>query len=448
MTYETLVPYLKGLYLTLNSWRGGRDDEDWKVSPKRWKAILFARVANGMLSETELDLERNREEAVDAPALVKASPSLRRDVEALIFLFGPSLVPEVSIRSKSIMTIVYGFGDASGTGLGATFTCGGSFNFRIGVWGCAEDPESSNWKEFTNIVESLEDEALSGNLAGSEVYMFTDNSTVESCASRGSSSSEKLLGLVVRLHGLMTRSGVKIHIFHVAGTRMIAQGTDGVSRGYLGHEVMAGEAMVSHIPIHISAVDRSAENLVPWIRSWSGQSSLLLDEKGWFEAGHDIEGWRQDIVGFERPILSKRGQTYIWAPPPLAAEVATAEMRKARIKRQTSCHIVVCPRLCTTQWAKQLYRSADFVFEVPVGFSCWPAALHEPLLIGILFPFLSVKPWQIKGSPKMFAVGRELRKVLQESEVESGRVLRKLWLPCLNLQPMPEHMVRQLLLVK
>jgi hypothetical protein len=46
--------------------------------------------------------------------------------------------------------------------------------------------------------------------------------------------SEKLLGLVVRLHGLMTRSGVKIHIFHVAGTRMIAQGTDGVLRGYLG----------------------------------------------------------------------------------------------------------------------------------------------------------------------------------------------------------------------
>jgi hypothetical protein len=46
------------------------------------------------------------------------------------------------------------------------------------------------------------------------VYMFTDNSTVESCASRGSSSSPKLLDLVIRLQGLMTRSDVRIHIFH------------------------------------------------------------------------------------------------------------------------------------------------------------------------------------------------------------------------------------------
>jgi hypothetical protein len=101
------------------------------------------------------------------------------------------------------------------------------------------------------------------------------------------------------------------------------------------------------------------------------------------------------------------------------------ELRKARIKRQTACHVIVCPRLCTVQWAKQLYRSADFVFELPVGFSCWSIDMHEPLLIGILFPFLSVKPWQIKGSPKMFAVGRELRQVLVESEVGTRDLLRK-----------------------
>ena len=27
----------------------------------------------------------------------------------------------------------------------------------IGVWGSREDPESSNWKEFINVVESLEE---------------------------------------------------------------------------------------------------------------------------------------------------------------------------------------------------------------------------------------------------------------------------------------------------
>jgi hypothetical protein len=82
--------------------------------------------------------------------------------------------------------VVYGFGDASGTGLGSTFTCGLGFTYRIGVWGDDESDQSSNWKEFTNVVESLEEEAALGHLDHSEVFMFTDNSTVESCAVKGS----------------------------------------------------------------------------------------------------------------------------------------------------------------------------------------------------------------------------------------------------------------------
>lgn len=444
MTFETMIPYLKGLYLTLNSWREGRDENDWKLSAKKWRMILCARAEREGISEEELDFALKEQEDAEAPLLVRASPSLIHDLSALCFMMERKLAPQVSIRSRTVVTVVYGFGDASGSGLGATFTCGSGFNFRIGVWGADEGPESSNWKEFTNVVEALEDEAKAGNLEGSEVYMFTDNSTVESCASRGTSSSPKLLGLVIRLQGLMTRSDVKIHIFHVSGTRMIAQGTDGVSRGYLGQGVMAGESMVAHIPIHISAVARSS-NLVPWIRNWCGDDAVLLDEKGWFEAGHGIEGWETGRDGFERPKLAKGRKTYIWSPPPIAAEVALAELRKARIKRQTDCHIIVCPRLCTTQWAKQLYRASDFVFELPVGFSCWTSCMHEPLLIGILFPFLSVRPWQIKGAPKMFAVGRELRKVLEESEVGTRDLLCKLWTLGCDLSTMPEHMVRQLL---
>jgi hypothetical protein len=444
MTFETMIPYLKGLYLTLNSWREGRDDNDWKLSTKQWKMLLLTRAFNKGASEEELDLLSSEKEDAGAPALVRASPSLLRDLEALESLMHQGSAPEVSIRSRTVVTIVYGFGDASGSGLGATFTCGVGFNFRIGVWGADEGPESSNWKEFTNIVESLEDEAKTGNLEGSEVYMFTDNSTVESCAGKGSSSSPKLLELVIRLNALMTTRDIKIHIFHVAGTRMIAQGTDGVSRGYLGQGVMAGETMVAHVPIHLSAEDRSP-NLVPWIRSWCGEKAILLDQRGWFEAGHDIEGWQMGRDQFERPVLSTGRRTYIWAPPPIASEIMMEELRKARIKRQTACHVIVCPRLCTVQWAKQLYRSADFVFELPVGFSCWGIDMHEPLLIGILFPFLSVKPWQIKGSPKMFAVGRELRQVLLESEMGTRDLLCKLWALGCDLSTMPEHMVRQLL---
>ncbi len=106
------------------------------------------------------------------------------------------------------------------------------------MWGAKDDPELSNWKEFTNIVESLEEEAKLGHLVNAEVVMFTDDSTVEACATKGSSSSPKLLALVVRLFALTSKVGIKVNVVHVAGTRMIAQGTDGVSRGYLGQGVI------------------------------------------------------------------------------------------------------------------------------------------------------------------------------------------------------------------
>ena len=169
MTFEVVTPFLKGFYLTLNSWRSQRDDGDWKVSDKRWKGMLFARLESGDIPERELELELfGREEAV-APHLVTASASVANDVEALAAIFAPQTVPVVGVRSKLVITVVYGFGDASGTGLGATFTCGSGLNFRVGVWGSKEDPESSNWKEFTNVVESLEEEREEGNLDSAEV---------------------------------------------------------------------------------------------------------------------------------------------------------------------------------------------------------------------------------------------------------------------------------------
>ncbi len=446
MTFDVITPFLKGFYLTLNSWRSHRDDGDWKMPDKRWRRLLFAQFEMGEISEEELDSALdNKEAAAGAPDMVTASVSLSSDVRALCEIFSPDPVPVVGVRSKHIITVVYGFGDASGTGLGATFTCGSGLNFRIGVWGSKEDPESSNWKEFTNVVEALEEEGEAGNLNNSEVFMFTDNSTVEACVSRGSSSSPKLLELVVRLQALSLRMGIKINVFHIAGTRMIAQGTDGVSRGFLGQGVMDGQAMSAFVPIHLSAVERSPENLVPWIREWSGMDALLLDEMGWFETGHDVEGWNLDTDGFERPMLSTKRKTYIWTPAPMAAEVALSEMRKARIKRQQSAHIFVCPRLCTNQWLRHLYKAADFVFEVPIGSNMWSTSMHEPLLIGILFPFIRCKPWQLRSTPKMHAVGRQLRQMLKETGVDASHFLREFWLCSIDLGSLSEPMVRKLL---
>jgi hypothetical protein len=109
--------------------------------------------------------------------------------------------------------------------------------------------------------------------------MFTDNATVEACAEKGSSSSRKLLELIIWLQALSTRLGVRIHIFHVAGTRTIAQGTDGVSRGYLSQGVMAGHEHESYIfPFTCRlSIEVDEANLLFRIRSWSAQDARELE---------------------------------------------------------------------------------------------------------------------------------------------------------------------------
>ena len=180
MTFDVITPYLKGFYLTLNSWRSHRDEGDWRVADKRWQQILMEKFETGEISEVELNSYREGGmEDPEAPSTVKASISLVDDVRALLgILFSPINVPEVNVRCRNVLTVIFGFGGdhASGIGLGATFTCGSGFNFRIGVWGSDE-----------KFVESLEEEGSKGNLSNAEVYMFMDDSTVESRVARGSS---------------------------------------------------------------------------------------------------------------------------------------------------------------------------------------------------------------------------------------------------------------------
>ena len=444
MTFDETTPFLKGFYLTLNSWRPQRDEEDWKVSLKAWQRIQHVRSDREPHGDVRAFAMGPEEK--EAPRLVVGSPRLADDIEAWLAILGGTSPPLVQSRSKLVVSVIFGFGDASGTGLGSTFTCGSGFTFRIGVWGSLEKDESSNWKEFTNVVESLEEEGELGNLKHAEVFMFTDNSTVESCSYKGSSSSPKLLSLIIRLKAMVMKHGAKLHIFHIAGTRMIEQGTDGVSRGFLAQGIMAGEPMLSFIPIHLTAFERSPL-LETWVRSWSASEALSLSPDDWFEEGHDIAGW-QTFKGdlFERPVL-KEGRTYLWVPPPFAADVAMAELRKARIKRQTSSHIFICPRLCCSLWLKQLYRACDFVFQVLPNSEVWNKQMHEPLIIGIVFPFIRAKPWQLRGSPKLLAVGRELRGLQDAKEMDRRNLLRKLWKECHGLRFMPENVVRRMLFI-
>ena len=81
---------------------------------------MSARASSEALSNNELDVAMKDQGGSLASALVRASPSLIHDISALwFFMISSATAPEVSIRSKSIVTVVYGFGDApGGSGLG------------------------------------------------------------------------------------------------------------------------------------------------------------------------------------------------------------------------------------------------------------------------------------------------------------------------------------------
>ena len=118
----------------------------------------------------------------------------------------------------------------------------------MGTWGSDSEENSSNWREFENLVSKIEAEAIAGKMTDSHLIMATDNSAVESCFYKGNSSSPKLYGLVVRLREVELKYSMKVFITNVSGKRMQAQGTDGLSRGSRTEGVTFGEAMMKYCP--------------------------------------------------------------------------------------------------------------------------------------------------------------------------------------------------------
>jgi hypothetical protein len=79
-----------------------------------------------------------------------------------------------------------------------------------------------------------------------------------------------------------------------------------------------------------------------------------------------------------------------------------ANVHCPHIKQHDSTHVVAVPHLLTPRWPKQLFKVCDILLVILAGTPGWAADMLEPLLIGICFPFLRFKPWQIRGTPKMF----------------------------------------------
>jgi hypothetical protein len=95
-TYPSMVPYLKGMHLTLDLWRPNRDEEGWKLPSRDQKC--FGHESQG------------------PPNRVIRARRWRADLEALKTLFGSATPLKRRARSKFCVEVFYGFSYASGVG--------------------------------------------------------------------------------------------------------------------------------------------------------------------------------------------------------------------------------------------------------------------------------------------------------------------------------------------
>ena len=451
-TFPATFPYLRGIYNTLNGWRKGRDSDGWKLTRKEWDLFLAMEeemdemddVQSPTVDEKPCSSPSKSPKGSPAPDRVTPVPRLRRDLSALERLFSEDQPPHRLVRGQLIHAVKYAFGDASKAGFGSSWVSSSGVKYRFGTWGREMDKGSSNLRELKNLVDTLKVMAESGELEGAEVFIFTDNSTAEAAYFKGSSKSRLLFELILELRELEMKAKTKIHFIHVAGTRMIAQGSDGLSRGNVSEGVMRGTPMDSFIPLNEGAIQRSPQ-LLEWIKSWVSEELEVLTPKGWFLRGHDImEGeFEVNVDGLKWPKYSKGN--FVWAPPPAAAETALEEVRKARHRRTESTHIILIPRLMSPVWQKHLHKVSDIVLSLPAGHQAWPADMHEPLTIGIVFPFLRFRPWQLNRSPLLLDLERKLREVWKAKQGPERSLLRELWSIPRKLAGLPQKLVWKLL---
>jgi hypothetical protein len=211
-----------------------------------------------------------------------------------------------------------------------------------------------------------------------------------------------------------------IDIIWIAGTRMIAQGTDGLSRSDLTTGVMSGQPMLSYIPLHLSALDRQRIPVLSFLETMtSGEVFTLLEPRDWFLAPHDSDGF------------------FIWTPPPALADTAIFQMAEAIHIRPWNTHVVVLPSLMKGRWEKLLNKACDFVVTLPFSDELWPQAIeHEPLTLAIAFPFLHSAPWRVKRAPLRTQRQSGLRTLQRRDLAYARSYMRELWLQARRLEPM------------
>ena len=396
-TFTVFVPYLKGIYLTLNSWRKGRDREGW-MTPEGLRAARMG----------------HKESDGEHPEWVRMVPRFKLDLEALMRLTAYVEPPDIPIRASHDQAI-YIVGDASGEGFGSCVWRQGDpvIDAEFGRWTPAVTEEkSSNFREAANLVIRLRRLINADEIPrGTEVFICTDNAVAESTYFKGSSKSSPLHNLIVELKRLEMEGWLIIHFIWIPGTRMIEHGTDGLSRGDTSSGVMGGKEFLSLLPLNESALDRQL-NVKRTVLSWTG---------------HPLEWTFAVTEDWFGSVFDDPNGSWIWSPPPCLARVAIDQLCEVKHMYPASKHIFLCPALMTGYWRKSLGKIADAMVTLRPGSVIWKKEMLEPLTIAFVCPLLHRSPWRVRRMGFVDEWQSELRPLSYTSRTNVRSHMRKFW---------------------
>ena len=116
-------------------------------------------------------------------------------------------------------------------GFGAAIVGNKSTSYQVGEWNYRVEELSSNYKEFKKLLEDVCELCTKEMMIGVQLFLFTDNTTVEGCFYNGTSKSQTLFNLVLNLRTLEVLHSLHFFVIHISGTCMIECGVDRLSQG-------------------------------------------------------------------------------------------------------------------------------------------------------------------------------------------------------------------------
>jgi hypothetical protein len=248
------------------------------------------------------------------------------------------------LRSAAARTIRQ-TGDASGGGWGVTLEEPGSGKvlFAQGLWPQAVSQQSSNLRELLTILQGLRLALLDRpDDAPLRVVVYSDNSTAVSCVNTGSSPSPELLLLAKDIKMLQATEGLQCDAVWIAGSQLIHQGADPLSRGAWPFSHVQADLRRTFDPY------AAVESVVPSdvleaLRQRLPSASLV---------SHPSE-WLQDELESQFSLL---------APAPTAVRSCLLHFFDAHRRRHTATTaIAAIPCVANTEWFRLLRYFGDHV---------------------------------------------------------------------------------------